>query len=156
MVSAGIGGPDFRLGSEQLARLQHELDQAEAAGEDAVIFMHTYPANLREGAERLGTLLAKPHVACMDMGHTHHDELANDGRTIFMATRFTGQIEEGPPGFSIAGVDGHGVSWRFKRLCEWAPLQRHADGGDADRVGAWPEKDIFDTQLGPNRKGRTW
>ncbi len=50
------------------------------------------------------------------MGHTHYNELANDGATIFMATRSTGQIEEGPPGFSIAAVDGRGVSWRFKPL----------------------------------------
>ncbi len=252
VVSAGTGGPDFRLGEEQLAWVEHELDQAETAGEDAVIFMHAYPADLREGAERLGALLAKPHVACVDMGHTHYNELSNDGRTIFMATRSTGQIEEGPPGFSIAAVDGRGVSWRFKPLDEawpfvlvtrpvdrrlvtdlsqtlespivvrakvvgdepitmvemrvddgdwapmapvsgtsafwqapvvhgtrfavrardarrrtdvdyveapgsdWTPPARRADGSDADRVGVWPEKGIFDTQLGPNRNGRKW
>lgn len=27
---------------------------------------------------------------------------------------------------------------------------------DADRIGAWPEKGILDTQLGPNRNGRKW
>ncbi len=253
VVSAGTGGPDFRLGEEQLAWAERELQQCEAAGQDAVIFMHTYPADLRGGAERLVALLAKPHVTCVDMGHTHYNELANDGRTIFMATRSTGQIEEGPPGFSIAAVDGRGVSWRFKALdqawpfvlvtCpvdrrlvitadqvvsgpfvarvqvlddaaivavdvqvdegewsamspvrgkaalwqallalpgavvrvraldvqgrtdedivepagrDWTPLRRHADGSDADRVGAWAQKGIFDTQLGPNRRGRTW
>ncbi len=31
-----------------------------------------------------------------------------------------------------------------------------AGDGDEDRVGAWPEKFIFDTQLGPNRNGRHW
>jgi len=25
-----------------------------------------------------------------------------------------------------------------------------------ERVGAWPENFIFDTQLGPNRDGRRW
>ncbi len=34
--------------------------------------------------------------------------------------------------------------------------KRRADGSDADRVGAWPERGIFDTQLGPNRNGRKW
>ncbi len=29
-------------------------------------------------------------------------------------------------------------------------------GSDRDRVGAWPERGIFDTQLGPNRNGRKW
>jgi 3',5'-cyclic-AMP phosphodiesterase len=251
-VSAGSGGPDFRLGETQLAWVERELEQAEAAGQGAVIFMHTYRADLREGAERLGALLARPHVTCVDMGHTHYNELANDGRTIFMATRSTGQIEEGPPGFSIAAVDGRGVSWRFKALDRawpfvlvtspvdrrlitdlnhtapgpfvvrakvigdvpletvevcvddgdwvqmapatgavavwhasappgervivrardargrtdedaveparpgWSPPVRHADGSDADRIGAWPEKGILDTQLGPNRNGRKW
>ena len=253
VVSAGAGGPDFRLGAAQLAWAERELEQAEAAGQDAVVFMHTYPADLREGAERLGALLAQPHVTCVDMGHTHYNELANDGATIFMATRSTGQIEEGPPGVSIAAVDGRGVSWRFKPLdaawpcvlithptdrrlatgagsnprssavvrakalgdapmmavemrvdagawtpmqpvqgetalweasepvrggkvtvrardgngrsdddwveppgAGWTPPKRQANGSDADRIGAWPERGIFDTQLGPNRNGRTW
>ena len=67
------------------------------------------------------------------------DEVANDGGTIFMATRSTGQIEAGPPGFSIATVDARGVSWRSESLYR-----------------AWPEKGIFDTRLGPNRNGRKW
>ncbi len=253
VVSAGTGGPDFRLGPDQLAWAERELGEAHSAGERAVIFMHTYPADLREGAERLGALLAQPHVACVDMGHTHYNELANDGGTVFMATRSTGQIEEGPPGVSIAAVDGGCVSWRFKPLdrvwpfvlvtrpvdrrlliaanqavggpfvarakvasdapveavevqvddgewrpmapvpgavalweacCAapgesvrvrardgrgrtdedgvepardgWAPPRRAAGGSDRDRVGAWPEKGILDTQLGPNRNGRKW
>ncbi len=250
VVSAGTGGPDFRLGEAQLAWAERELEAAEAVGQDAVIFMHTYPADLRDGAERLGALLARPSVRCVDMGHTHYNELANDGRTIYMARRSTGQIEEGPPGFSIATVDGRDVSWRFKPLDqawpfvlitapadrrlvteanramsdpfvvrakvlgdasietvevhvddgEWvsmapcpggatvweasasrgkrvavrardargridedevvpagpgyAPPARRADGSDADRIGAWPERGILDTQLGPNRNGR--
>jgi len=224
------------------------------------IFMHTYPADLREGGERLGTLLGHPHVLCVDMGHTHYNELANDGGTIFMATRSTGQVEEGPSGFSIAALDGGCVSWRFKPLeqawpfvlitrpadrrlttqasrisptiraptirastirarvfgdapierveaclddggwtpmapvpgdaalwevpCDrpvrrigvrvrdargwqdqdrvepaqpdWTPPERAADGSDRDRIGAWPEKGILGTQLGPNRQGRKW
>ena len=122
VVSAGSGGPDFRLGEAQLAWAECELEEAETAGQDAVIFMHTYPADLREGAERLGALLARPAVTCVDMGHTHYNELTNDGRTIFMATRSTGQIEEGPAGFSIAAVDGKGVSWRFKALDQAWPF----------------------------------
>jgi len=257
VVSAGTGGPDFRLGEDQLAWAERELEAAEAAGEGAAVFMHTYPADLREGAERLGALLARPQVLCVDMGHTHYNELANDGGTVFMATRSTGQVEEGPPGFSIAAIDGRAVSWRFKTLDEawpfvlvtqpadrrlligppggpsqaapgplvvrakvlgdapveavevqvdggdWLPMapapgeaavwqahcpalgeqirvrardaqgrrdedavqlappgwtspERVADGSDRDRVGAWPERGIFNTQLGPNRNGRKW
>ncbi len=251
VVSAGAGGPDFRLGDDQLAWIERELEQA--SGEAAMVFMHTYPADLSEGGERLGALFDHPHVRCVDMGHTHYNELANDGSTIFMATRSTGQVEEGPSGFSIAAVDGRCVSWRFKPLdrawpfvlitspadrrlvtgpdqvlragctvrakvigdvpveavtvrlddgepramlpvpgrvglwqaaCDtpagrvrveardargrldadlveparsgWTLPDRIADGSDRDRVGAWPEKGILGTQLGPNRNGRHW
>ncbi len=257
VVSAGTGGPDFRLDQRQLDWIEGQLQQASADGQNAIIFMHTYPADLRAGAERLRALLAQPHVVCVDMGHTHYNEIANDGRTIFMATRSTGQIEEGPAGFSVVSVDARGVGWRFKPLgnawpcvlittpidrrvvtaCEqklrspfivrakvigdapieavefrvdeedwmvmsplpgdcalweapvarggariavhardaksrtdedrieplgeitdpaWSPPTRVADGSDQDRIGAWPEKFIFDTQLGPNRNGQHW
>ncbi len=122
VVSAGSGGPDFRLGAAQLDWLEAELDGATRAGETAAIFMHTYPADLREGGERLRDLLARHGVACVDMGHTHYNELANDGRIIFMATRSTGQIEEGPVGFSVAAIDAGVVSWRFQPLDAAWPL----------------------------------
>jgi hypothetical protein len=35
------------------------------------------------------------------MGHTHDNELANDGHIIYAATRSTGQIEEGRPTFRL-------------------------------------------------------
>jgi Icc protein len=122
VVSEGTGGPDFRVGKSQLAWCARELEQAAASGETAVIFMHTYPADLREGASEISALLASPHVVCVDMGHTHYNELANDGRTVFMATRSTGQIEEGLPGFSIAAVDSGRVSWRFKEIANAWPF----------------------------------
>ena len=33
---------------------------------------------------------------------------------------------------------------------------RTADGSDADAVGAWPERHLLGTRLGPNRNGRQW
>jgi 3',5'-cyclic-AMP phosphodiesterase len=56
------------------------------------------------------------------MGHTHYNELANDGSTIYASTRSTGQIEEGPVGFSLLAIDEGVVSWRFKPLDEPWPL----------------------------------
>jgi Icc protein len=121
VVSAGTGGPDFRLTDDHLDWAQRELAAAAEAGEEVVVFMHTYPADLKAGRSRLNDLLTARHVLCVDMGHTHYNELANDGRTIFMATRSTGQIEEGSVGFSVAAVDEGGVSWRFKPLEEAWP-----------------------------------
>ncbi len=69
--------------------------------------MHTYPADLRDEAERqqVTALLAQHRVALVDMGHTHYNELANDGATIYAATRSTGQIEEGLVGYSLISLD---------------------------------------------------
>ena len=120
----GQGGPDFRLGIEQTSWMQQELQTAHAQGETVLVFMHSYPDELKgEGEARLFTSLIAAHdVALIDMGHTHYNELANDGRTIFAATRSTGQIEEGPVGYSIATIDRGVVSWRFKALDDPCPF----------------------------------
>lgn len=251
----GSGGPDFRLDAAQFTWLGRELAAAGGAGLHKLLFIHTYPADLKgEGqAAALSRLVADHGVTLVAMGHTHYNEIANDGRTIFAATRSTGQIEEGPVGYSLAAVDGGVVSWRFKALDEafpfvlitapadrrlmrddaaiasdgfevravvlgaervvrcdcriegeaWTamarpegdrrfqarlrgpksvarfrltvrvvdalgrpaqdtvevaagavpPTARRRDGSDADAIGAWPERGILGTQLGPNRNG---
>jgi hypothetical protein len=62
-------------------------------------FAFSPDARLGDGAGHPGL------VTCVDMSHTLSNELANHGRTIFMARRSTGQIQEGPTGFSIAAVN---------------------------------------------------
>ena len=120
----GRGGPDFRVGIDQAAWVERELQDARERGQTSVVFMHSYPDDLTgEGeADTLSRLMAAHDVALVDMGHTHYNELANDGRTIFAATRSTGQIEEGPVGYSIASLDSGIVSWRFKALDEAFPF----------------------------------
>jgi Icc protein len=122
IVSAGTGGPDFRLDDAQLDWMASELEQAETVGQRALVFMHAYPADLRAGGERLGALLRRHRVLCVDTGHTHYNEIANDGRTVFAATRSTGQIEEGPVGYSVSAIDAGVVSWRFAPLDSNGPL----------------------------------
>ncbi|WP_342713305.1 metallophosphoesterase [Bradyrhizobium sp. B124] len=249
VVSQGAGGPDFRLGAEQFDWLKDRLAEAQRDGKACVVFMHAYPADLGEEAERLSQLLDLSCARLVAMGHTHYNEIAHDGRTIYAATRSTGQIEEGPVGFSFAALDGDVVSWRFKpldspwpfvmitspadrrldlreaeaaptrliRACAWgaatvtsgafrvddgpwspmspgdrgiftAPILagrgmfrlevrvtdengatdsdviecdasgvgRSSTGSDAGSIGAWPERHLFATQLGPNRNGRKW
>lgn len=116
LVAAGTGGPDFKLGDRQRAWLDHQLSDADAQNERCVVFMHTYPADLGNEAAAVHASLRKHDVVAVDMGHTHYNEIANDGRTVYMATRSTGQIEEGPVGFSIAAIDDGVVSWRFREL----------------------------------------
>ena len=124
MVSPGGGGPDFRLGAPQLEWLSRKLHAAHRRDQDSVVFMHAYPADLSDPAEAAGLrrLFARHHVVCVDMGHTHYNELANDGTTIYATTRSVGQAEEGAVGFSVASVDAGGVSWRFRELQRPWPL----------------------------------
>ncbi len=120
----GGGGPDFRIGNSQASWLERELNGAGQRGETSLVFMHSYPDDLKgDGETEAFIKLIDAHdVALVDMGHTHYNELSNDGRTIFAATRSTGQIEEGPVGYSVATLDGGVVSWRFKPLDDAFPF----------------------------------
>jgi len=124
IVGSGGGGPDFRPGVDQMQWLERELKGVEERGETAALFMHSYPADLKgDGeAEALNGLIGAHNIALVDMGHTHYNELANDGRTVFAATRSTGQIGEGPVGYSIVTIDGGVVGWRFKALDDPFPF----------------------------------
>lgn len=120
----GKGGPDFRLGKKQISWLKKEMEEAPSQQQSVVIFMHTYPDDVKDKNEKniLNGLIAGNNVVLVDMGHTHYNEIANDGHTIFSATRSTGQIEEGPVGYSLISVDNNVVSWRFKLLDEPFPF----------------------------------
>jgi Icc protein len=109
----------FDLSSEQINWLQQELELASAIQPRSVLFLHCYPSELGKFSAPLRDLIERYSVLLVDMGHTHYNEIANDGRTLYTATRSTGQIEEGPVGFSITNLDNHVVSWRFKPLGEW-------------------------------------
>ncbi len=122
IISPGGGGPDFRLGADQLAWLRAELEASRGDERRPVVFMHAFPADLADGATEIGSLFAEADVACVDTGHTHYNELINDGRVIYTAVRSTGQVEEGSVGFAVACVDGSAVSWRFKSLEDSWPL----------------------------------
>jgi 3',5'-cyclic-AMP phosphodiesterase len=116
VVSRGTGGPDFRLGAARIVWLRGQLDMARRDGNTAIVFMHAYPADLGDEAKELAMMFDESPVALVDTGHTHYNELVNDGRTIYAATRSTGQIEEGEAGFAFVAVDRGVVSWRFKTL----------------------------------------
>ncbi|OKO81393.1 hypothetical protein AC628_07140 [Bradyrhizobium sp. NAS96.2] len=251
----------FGIGPGQLEWLARELQAADAGEQRPVFFVHTYPSELGSSADTVQALMRKHRVIMVDMGHTHYNEIANDGRTIYAATRSTGQIEEGPVGFSITNLDDGVVSWKFKpiggwpfvmitspadqafvidldqpeqvvrgvaevraktwdalgvvsAMCRiddssWQPMQRsgtsttwgcvwdsresadgvhhvavqvktadgreasdaisvltsqsgryelppYLPGDDANAIGAYPEKGILGTQLGPNKNGRKW
>ena len=107
---------DVRSGisSDTQSWLQSDLAAAAAAGRKSVLFMHSYGY-----AYQLQNLIQKYNVLMVDTGHTHTNQMANDGHTIYAATRSTGQISEGPVGFSITNIDNGVISWKFKPLGSW-------------------------------------
>ncbi|KXU85792.1 metallophosphoesterase [Caballeronia megalochromosomata] len=117
VVSAGRGGPDFRLSAADRTWLDDQLDRSTLDRAPPVVFMHAYPGDMSDG-ESLAHAFARANVAIVDTGHTHYNELLNDGYVVYAATRSTGQIEEdeGQPGFSVVAVDGGAVSWKFHPL----------------------------------------
>ena len=108
--------PSFTVSEEQLRWAEDELELATREGQIKVILLHCYPSDLKVGEEELSRLVREYDVSLIDMGHTHYNEVANDGRTLYSATRSTGQIEEGPIGYSVTNLDGDVVSWRFIEL----------------------------------------
>ena len=106
----------FVVSDEQLAWVKRELQTAVDLGQAKVLLLHCYPSDLKVGGGELMEVIRNFDVRLIDMGHTHYNEVANDGRTLYTATRSTGQIEEGPVGYSITNIDGDVVSWRFVEL----------------------------------------
>jgi 3',5'-cyclic AMP phosphodiesterase CpdA len=112
-----IPRPDaFLFDQAQLAWLEAELKQCQANGAQAILFLHCYPSDLKHGGHELAALLQQCPVLLVDMGHTHYNEISNDGDVLYTATRSTGQIEEGPVGYSVTTLDHNRVSWHFVEL----------------------------------------
>jgi 3',5'-cyclic-AMP phosphodiesterase len=102
------------IGDTQNAWLTNDLDMAAKAGLKSVIFMHSYSM-----VSELQDVIQRDNVIMVDAGHTHFNEIANDGNTIYAATRSTGQVTEGPVGASIINLDNGVVSWKFKTMGSW-------------------------------------
>ena len=115
----GADNKDFDFSSVQIEWLEARLTEARTVQLRALVFAHLYPSELRTQAAAFTRLIRQFQVELVEMGHTHYNELANDGHTIYATTRSTGQIEEGPPGFSITTIDGDVVSWKFKERGPW-------------------------------------
>ncbi|MCJ2048198.1 metallophosphoesterase family protein [Methylobacterium sp. J-070] len=150
MVSPGYGrkgfGLDFRLGPFQLAWFEGELAEAARQGLPCAVFIHTYPDDLRGHEEKaaLAGLIRGHAVRLVEMGHTHYNELAHDGRTLYASARSVGQNEDGSVGYAVAAIDGAVTSWCFKALDRPLPFTMITSPADrrlatAPRDGAGPE-----------------
>jgi len=144
------------ISADEQAWATCELDGAKAAGLKSVIVMHSYTA-----ATQLQDLIQRDDVIMVDSGHTHYNDVANDGHTNYAAGRNTGQVTEGPVGFVIANLDNGVVSWKFKPLGSWpfvmitSPSDKllmidraQAVNGKVDvRVKIWDDKGVADATM---------
>jgi hypothetical protein len=113
----------FGLGPEQMAWPREDLASARRKGQDMVLSMHTYPSDHVDEASELARLFNGSRVVVVEMGHTHYNELANEGHTVYAATRSTGQVEEGPVGFSVTLESGV-ISWKFNQATNGSSSMR--------------------------------
>jgi hypothetical protein len=102
------------ISDAQNSWLTNDLDLAAKAGLKNVIFMHSYTQ-----VSELQDVIKRDNVIMVDAGHTHYNDIANDGNTIYAATRSLSQLAEGPVGYSIINLDSGVVSWKFKTLGSW-------------------------------------
>ncbi len=102
------------ISDAQNSWLTNDLDAAAKAGLKSVIFMHSYAT-----VSELQDVIQRDNVIMVEAGDTHFNEVANDGNTIYAATRSTGEVTEGPVGFSITNIDNGVVSWKFKEIGSW-------------------------------------
>jgi Icc protein len=108
--------PSFTVSQKQLRWVEDELELATKNAQIKVLLLHCYPSDLKVGGGEVSRLVRDYDVRLIDIGHTHYNEIANDGRILYSATRSTGQIEEGSVGYSVTNLDGNVVSWRFVEL----------------------------------------
>jgi 3',5'-cyclic-AMP phosphodiesterase len=139
------------ISEAQNSWLINDLDRASEAGLKSVIFMHSYTQ-----ASELQDVIQRDNVIMVDAGHTNYNEIANDGHTIYAATRSIGQVTEGPVGYSIINLDNGVVSWKFKQLGSWpfvmitSPADKLLMIGDSQcvkdtvdiRVKIWDDKGV--------------
>ena len=111
----------------------------------AVMLMHCYPSDLKEGYREVRELIARYQPLVVDMGHTHYNEVVREAWSIYTTTRSTGQIEEGPVGYSITNLDQGSVSWKFRQLGDPEPFVMITHPSDwrlkpvrEENANAWP------------------
>ncbi len=147
----------FTMLPPQLEWLEMQLKKASSAQGHVVLLLHCYPGDLKRGRAELQRLVSTHKPLLIDMGHTHYNEISNDGATLYSATRSTGQIEEGDAGYSVISIDGDHVSWRFVPVASTScltitsppdyRLQTRAASATAIRAKVWSEQPVREVTL---------
>lgn len=115
------------LSPRQVAWLRGEVDAAVAAGQRLVLFQHNYPYQIWEdfsgpGIDDWREIVQTRPIAAVFAGHTHYGQVANDGRNVFVTSRSIGDPEGGPPGYTVAHLEGEDLAVTYRTIEETGPL----------------------------------
>ena len=115
------------IAAEQVAWFRAQVDEATAAGERVVLFQHNYPYQIWEsfagpGIDAWREVVQTRRIAAIFAGHTHYGQVANDGRNVAVATRSIGDPEGGPPGYTIAHLDGDDLAITYRSVVDEGPI----------------------------------
>ncbi len=115
------------LSAAQAAWFRAEVDAAEKAGERVVVFQHHYPFKVCEtfdgpGLDHWRETVQTRRIEALFTGHTHYGQMANDGRNVVVATRSIGDPEGGPPGFTLAFLQGEDLAITYRTVTDGGPL----------------------------------
>lgn len=115
------------LSDEQVRWFRTEVDETFERGEQAVVFQHHYPFKVWEqfdgpGIEEWRQIVQSRRITAIFTGHTHYGQTANDGRNIAITTRSIGDPEGGPPGYTLAFLQGEDLAVTYRSTDDQGPL----------------------------------
>ena len=127
------GANSLTQGSTEWNWFASDLRAASAAGKQSVLVMHPFFLNQLPDLTDFQSLVQQNHVIMVDSGHTHTNDLADDGHILYAATRSTGQDTEGAVGVSVATIDRGIISWKFDPLGQF-PFVEISSPGDSPLI----------------------
>jgi Icc protein len=115
------------LSDEQTRWLREQVNEALVRGEQAVVFQHHYPFKVWEqfdgpGIEVWREVMQTRRITAIFTGHTHYGQMANDGRNVAIATRSIGDPEGGPPGYTLAHLQGEDLAVTYRSTEDQGPV----------------------------------
>jgi hypothetical protein len=115
------------MSDEQVIWFRYEVDAALARNERVVVFQHNYPFQVWEdfagpGMEAWREVMQTRPIAALFSGHTHYDQVANDGRNVYVATRSIGDPEGGAAGYAIMLLDGDDLAMTYRTTEDKGPV----------------------------------
>jgi hypothetical protein len=149
----------FAVSVEQLEWVKQESQSATDAGQTKVVLLHCYPSDLKVGGSELMDVLSNFGVRLIDVGHTHYNEIANDGRTPYSATRVDASaLGRGAQTLVVQSEVARGkmATDEIRVVIGNPAQQKRAECDQENALKAWPEHGLLGTQLGPNKNGKKW